>query len=272
MALLPVILFVIMASCFYLFFFFLMIRLPPRSTRTHTLFPVTTRFRSFLHRDSLGSCQLIEPGAVNLMTAGSGIVHSERSPDEDRTKASKLSAIQTWLALPDGREEMDPAFEYVPEDALPVIEGHHARARVIMGRLWGQSAPVTTHANTIYADISLQPGGAAPIDADADERAVYLAGGDAALDNIALRPMTLYVLRPGLRATLRSVDGARVMLCGGEAFATPRHVWWNFVSSSKDRIMAARDDWKAGRFARIPGDADEYIPIPEGRPKTASYP
>src|SRR3546814_11577202 len=121
---------------------------------------------SFLHRDSLGSCQLIEPGAVNLMTAGSGIVHSERSPDEDRTKASKLSAIQTWLALPDGREEMDPAFEHVTEDALPVIQGHHPRARVIMGRLWGQSAPVTPHAHTIHTEHSLQPGVESPTETD----------------------------------------------------------------------------------------------------------
>src|SRR3546814_5714258 len=120
-----------------------------------------------------------------------------------------------------------------------------------MGRLWGQSAPVTTHANTIYADISLQPGGAAPMDADADEREVYLAGGDAALDNMALRPMTLYVLRTGLRATHRSVDGARVMLCGSEAFASPRNVWWNFVSSSKERIMAASDDWKESGSANV---------------------
>lgn len=227
---------------------------------------------SFLHRDSLGSCQLIEPGAVNLMTAGSGIVHSERSPDDERARATRLSAIQTWLALPDGREEMDPAFEHVPEGALPVVEGNRVRARVIMGSLWGRTAPVTVHADTIYADISLHPGGAIPIDAGAEERAVYLAGGDAALDSMPLSPMTLYVLRPGTRPTLRSVDGGRVMLCGGEAFSTPRHVWWNFVSSSKDRIAAARDDWKAGRFAKIPDDAEEFIPIPEGEPKTVSYP
>lgn len=227
---------------------------------------------AFFHRDSLGSRQLIEPGAVNLMTAGSGIVHSERSPGEERGKIKKLSAIQTWLALPDGREEMDPAFEHVPEDALPVIVEHRTRARVIMGSLWGERSPVTTYADTIYADINLQPGGAIPIDAGADERAVYVAGGDAALDSMALLPMTLYVLRPGVTATLRSVDGGRVMLCGGEAFSTPRHVWWNFVSSSKERIMAARDDWKAGRFAKVPDDAEEYIPLPEGEPKTVSYP
>ena len=227
---------------------------------------------AFLHRDSLGTEQLIEPGAVNLMTAGSGIVHSERSPESERAKLSKLSAIQTWLALPDGQEEMAPAFEHVSEGGLPVIDCGHARARVIMGRLWGETAPVTTYAQTIYADIQLSPGGSVPIDVDAAERAVYVAGGDAALDGVALQPQTLYVLRPGVRATLMSVDGGRVMLCGGEAFATPRHVWWNFVSSSTDRIHQAREDWDALRFPLIPGDDQEFIPIPEGQPKTVSYP
>lgn len=227
---------------------------------------------AFLHRDSLGTEQLIEPGAVNLMTAGSGIVHSERSPDADRVKESKLSAIQTWLALPDGQEERDPAFEHVAEDRLPIVDCGQARARIIMGSLWGESAPVTTYADTIYADIQLLPGGSVPIDAEAEERALYVAGGDAALDGVALAPQTLYVLRPGVRATLMSVDGGRVMLCGGEAFKTPRHVWWNFVSSSPDRLMQAREDWQAMRFPLIPGDDQEYIPIPQGRPKTVSYP
>lgn len=227
---------------------------------------------AFMHRDSLGSQQLIEPGAVNLMTAGKGIVHSERSPDDERARPSKLSAIQTWLALPDRNEEMDPAFEHVPEDKLPVIESGGARARVIMGKLWGQSAPVTTYADTIYADIQLLPGGHVPIDPSADERALYVSGGDAALDGVALLPQTLYVLRPGISATLMSVDGGRVMLCGGEAFTSPRHVWWNFVSSTQDRLMQAREDWEAMRFPLIPGDDEEFIPIPQGRPKTVSYP
>ncbi|EPR11588.1 pirin [Sphingobium indicum IP26] len=227
---------------------------------------------SFLHRDSLGTEQLIEPGAVNLMTAGKGIVHSERSPDEDRAKLSKLSAIQTWLALPDRYEEMDPAFEHVGEGGLPIIDGGHARARVIMGSLWGQTSPVTTYANTVYADIQLAPGGSVPIDADAEERAIYVSGGDAALDGVMLQPQTLYVLRPGIRAALMSVDGGRAILCGGEAFRTPRHVWWNFVSSSTDRLMQAREDWEAMRFPLIPGDDREFIPIPQGRPKTVSYP
>ena len=173
---------------------------------------------AFLHRDSLGTEQLIEPGAINLMTAGSGIVHSERSPDSDRGRESKLSAIQTWLALPDGIEEMAPAFEHVSEGGLPIIDCGRANARVIMGSLWGATSPVTTYADTIYADIQLMPGGSVPIDADADERALYVAGGDAALDGVPLLPQTLYVLRPGTRGTLMSVDGGRVMFCGGEAF------------------------------------------------------
>lgn len=227
---------------------------------------------AFLHRDSLGTEQLIEPGAVNLMTAGKGIVHSERSPDEARAKASKLSAIQTWLALPDAIEEMDPAFEHVGEGGLPVIEDGGARARVIMGSLWGETSPVTTYAHTIYADIQLSPGGQIAIDPSADERALYVSGGDAMLDGQMLIPQTLYVLRPGTSATLSSVDGGRLVLCGGEPFTSPRHVWWNFVSSRPDRLMQAREDWEALRFPLIPGDDQEYIPIPQGRPKTVSYP
>ena len=227
---------------------------------------------AFFHRDSLGTEQIVEAGAVNLMTAGKGIVHSERSPDEERAKLSKLSAIQTWLALPDALEEMDPAFEHVGEAGLPVIEAHGVRARVIMGSLWGERSPVTTYADTIYADIQLSPGGRVPIDPSADERAIYVSGGDAALDGMMLAPQTLYVLRPGTSATLMSVDGGRVVLCGGEAFKTPRHVWWNFVSSRQDRLMQAREDWDALRFPLIPGDDKEFIPIPQGRPKTVSYP
>lgn len=227
---------------------------------------------AFIHRDSLGSVQPIEPGAVNLMTAGKGIVHSERSPDEERVRVSGLSAIQTWLALPDGVEEIDPAFEHVAADRLPMIDGQGARARIIMGSLWGAVSPVTTYAQTIYAGIGLEAGGSIPVDPDADERALYLVQGDASLDGEVLLPRTLYVLRPGVAATLTSAHGAYLMLCGGEAFSTPRHVWWNFVSSSQDRLMQAREDWEAMRFPLIPGDDQEYIPIPQGRPKTVSYP
>jgi redox-sensitive bicupin YhaK (pirin superfamily) len=223
------------------------------------------------HRDSLGTYATIEPGAVNLMTAGHGIVHSERSPAAERAAGPELSGIQTWLALPERFEEVDPAFEHVAARDLPVVECAGAKARVIMGSLWGTSAPTTIYAGTIYADIMLEPGGSVPIDAGADERALYVALGEASLDGLPLAPTTLYVLRPGVAATLRSKTGGRVMLCGGEAFATPRHVWWNFVSSSRDRIEHAKADWKAGNFPKVPGDDKEWIPIPEV-PKTVSYP
>jgi len=224
------------------------------------------------HRDSLGTFATIEPGAVNLMTAGRGIVHSERSPAAARPAGPELSGIQTWLALPERLEEMDPAFEHVGRDELPLIESPGASARVVMGSLWGATARTTCHAPTIYADISLDAGGAVPVDADADERALYLVAGDAALDGIALDPMTLIVLRPGIAATLRSNTGARVMLCGGGAFEGPRHVWWNFVSSSRERIEQAKADWKAGRFPAVPGDDKEFIPLPEPRRATSGQP
>ena len=205
------------------------------------------------------------------MTAGHGIVHSERSPAAERSKGPELSGIQTWLALPEAAEEMDPAFEHVAAADLPIVECAGARARVIMGSLWGATAPTTTYAHTIYADIALDAGGSVPIDASADERAIYLATGDATLDGAPLAVSTLYILRPGISATLRSERGGRVMLCGGEAFASPRHVWWNFVSSRRDRIEQAKHDWKQGRFPKVPGDDKEWIPIPEV-PKTVSYP
>jgi redox-sensitive bicupin YhaK (pirin superfamily) len=223
------------------------------------------------HRDSIGSHQVIEPGAINLMTAGSGIVHSERSPQSLRADGPSLYGMQTWLALPDGREEVAPAFDHVPADGLPLIDGGDARARVLMGTLWGATAATPQHSSTIYADIELGSGGSIPVDADADERAVMLVGGDAELDGQALDLFTLYVLKPGHEARLSSSEGGRIMLMGGQAFATRRYVFWNFVSSSRDRINAAKEDWKALRFPLIPGDDKEFIPIPEV-PKTVSYP
>mgnify|MGYP006199082779 CR=1 FL=1 len=221
------------------------------------------------HRDSLGTFATIRPGQVNLMTAGRGIVHSERSPAEERASGPRLYGMQTWLALPDDQEEIDPAFE--AQTGLPVVEDTCAKATVIMGSLWGQRAPTTTHAETIYAEIVLAPGGALPIDAEADERAVMLVGGEASLDGQALAPYTLNVLAPGAPMQLNSERGGRVMLLGGEAFATKRHVWWNFVSSSRDRINQAKEDWRSGQFPKVPGDEAEFIPIPD-QPKTVSYP
>ena len=223
------------------------------------------------HRDSLGTRQVIEPGAINLMTAGRGIVHSERSPAAERPDGPTLYGMQTWLALPDGQEDIEPAFEHVGQSALPLVEGEGVSARVLMGTLWGKTAGVTEHSQTIYADILLDSGASVPIDAGADERAVLVTEGVASLDGQKLDLYTLYILAPGEPMTLRGETPSRVMLLGGEAFATKRHVWWNFVSSSRDRINQAKDDWKARRFPIVPGDEEEFIPIPE-IPLTVSYP
>ena len=221
------------------------------------------------HRDSLGSFATIRPGQVNLMTAGSGIVHSERSPQTERADGPRLYGMQTWLALPDGQEEIVPAFE--TQAGLPLVEDTCVSARVIMGSLWGKAAPTTCHSHTIYAEIVLGPGGMVPLDDNADERAVMLVGGEASVDGMALELYTLTVLAPGTRLTLASAQGGRVMLLGGEAFRTRRYVWWNFVSSSRERINQAKADWKAGRFPKVPGDEVEFIPIPEVT-TTVSYP
>ena len=222
------------------------------------------------HRDSLGSFATIRPGQVNLMTAGHGIVHSERSPQDERASGPRLYGMQTWLALPDGREEIDPAFEGVTD--LPLIEDQCVKARVIMGELWGKRAPTTTYAETINAEIVLGPSGAIPIEANADERAVMLVGGEATIDGQPLTLYTLTVLKPGEEMVLRSDSGGLVFLMGGEAFATRRHVWWNFVSSSRERIQQAKEDWREGRFPKVPGE-HEFIPLPEPhKVKTVSYP
>ena len=222
------------------------------------------------HRDSLGTRCVIEPGAVNLMTAGRGIVHSERSPADARTAGPTLYGMQTWLALPEDKEEIAPAFENVSGGALPLVEGEGVSARVLMGTLWGQTSGVTQHSATIYADIILAAGASVPIDAGADERAVLVTEGEASLDGEWLEPFALYLIAPGHKASLKAASPVRAMLLGGEAFATKRHVWWNFVSSSRDRINQAKEDWQARRFPLVPGDEEEFIPIPVV-PKTVSY-
>ena len=233
---------------------------------------VTYLFEGALdHRDSLGTFATIRPGACNLMTAGRGIVHSERTPAAERATGSGISGMQTWLALPDGKEEIDAAFEHVAKDDLPLVEDNGVSARVIMGSLWGRASPITPPAATISAAILRNAGATIPIDAEAAERAVLVALGDASLDGERLDLYSLYILKPGQAMTLRAETDARVMLLGGEAFKTPRHVWWNFVSSSRERINQAKHDWKERNFPLVPGDSEEFIPIPEV-PKTVSYP
>ena len=223
------------------------------------------------HRDSLGTRQRIEPGAVNLMTAGRGIVHSERSPVSERAAGPELSGIQTWLALPRSLEEVAPAFEHVPAPSLPSVEAGGVEVKLIMGEAFGARSPVTCHSPTLYAALALTPGASIEIESEADERALYLLEGDAEVDGFALQPRHLALLRPGYRPLLRSSGGARLMLCGGAPMDGTRHVWWNFVSSSRERINEAKRAWKAGEFVLPPGDDEEFIPLPEV-PLTVSYP
>jgi hypothetical protein len=223
------------------------------------------------HRDSLGTVQRIEPGAVNLMTAGRGITHSERSPGDERAAGPALDGIQTWIALPLAKEELAPAFEHVPAEALPLVDGDGVRLKLIMGEGFGVSSPVTQHSPTIYAAVDLAPGAALLIDHPADERAVYLLEGDATVDGSPVLPQHMTLIAPGILPVLSSQGGARLMLCGGAPMDGERHVWWNFVSSRRDRINEAKRAWRAGEFALPPDDHDEFIPLPEV-PLTVSYP
>jgi redox-sensitive bicupin YhaK (pirin superfamily) len=223
------------------------------------------------HRDSLGTVQRIEPGAVNLMTAGRGIAHSERSPSDERSAGPQLDGIQTWLALPQAKEELLPDFQHVAADRLPDLNADGVRLKLVMGEWEGLSSPVTQHSPTIYAAIELAPGAAIVIDHEADERALYLLNGDASVDGARLAPQNLALLAPGHLPVLTTIGGARLMLCGGAPMDGTRHVWWNFVSSSRDRINEAKRAWRAGEFTLPPDDHDEFIPLPEV-PLTVSYP
>ena len=223
------------------------------------------------HRDSLGTVQRIEPGAVNLMTAGRGIAHSERSPGDERAAGASLDGIQTWIALPQAKEEVDPAFEHVPAEQLPELNADGIQMKLIMGEWEGLSSPVIQHSPTIYAALHLAPGAAMLINHEADERALYLLEGDATVDGSPILPQHMTLLAPGIIPMLTSQGGARLMLCGGAPMDGERHVWWNFVSSRRERINEAKRAWRAGEFVLPPDDHDEFIPLPEV-PLTVSYP
>jgi hypothetical protein len=215
-----------------------------------------------MHRDSLGTALPIEPGAMNLMTAGRGIAHSERTPADDRAAPSRLFGIQAWVALPAAMEECAPAFSHHAAESLPVVAADGARVRVIAGEAYGVASPVPTASETLYADVALERGARLPLDAVHEERAVYLVEGQLAIAGDRHNAGRLLVLRPGDRLTVEALTPCRFMLLGGAAMDGPRHIWWNFVSSRRERIEAAKADWKAGRFAAVPGDA-EFIPLPE---------
>lgn len=215
-----------------------------------------------LHRDSLGTVQPIRPGDVNWMTAGHGIVHSERTGPETRAAGGLLAGIQAWVALPRTSEESEPAFAHHPAAALPLIEADGWRLRLIAGDWGGVRSPVTTAWETIYADAALPAGARLAFPAEHEERAVYPVEGTIEIDGHAPPADALLVLRPGRTVTITAQSPARVMLLGGAAMDGPRHIWWNFVSSSRERIEQAKEDWRQRRFASVPGDS-EFIPLPE---------
>jgi redox-sensitive bicupin YhaK (pirin superfamily) len=215
-----------------------------------------------VHRDSLGSDLPIRPGALNLMTAGRGIVHSERSSPETKAQGSRLSGIQAWAALPKSHEETAPAFAHVAEAELPRITGEGKRVRLIMGSLYGETSPAVFPHACFYAEAVLAPGAVLPLDPDYDERALYIVSGEVDIAGETFGPGRLLVFRPGDRISILATSQCRLMILGGEPMDGPRHIWWNFVSSSKDRIDQAKNEWRTGRFDIVPGDAEEFIPLP----------
>ena len=216
-----------------------------------------------LHRDSLGTDLAIEPGAVNWMKAGRGIVHSERTSERRKRDGQRLFGIQTWMALPEDEEESDPDFAHHGADALPIVDAEGLRARLIAGGAFGARSPLATSSDTLYADVSLAAGARAPIEAGVDERAIYTVGGTVEIDGDAYEPGQLVVFRPGRQVVVTARDEARFMLFGGAPMGGPRYLWWNFVSSRPERIEQAKAEWAKGRFDTVPGDEEEFIPLPE---------
>lgn len=218
---------------------------------------------AIFHRDSLGSEQPITPGELNWMTAGKGIVHSERTTEAEKARDRKIYGIQSWVALPKTHEEMPPSFEHVAMARLPVIEDRGIAVRVVAGSLYGARSPVKTHSDLFYADVLLQAGAALPLPVEHEERGIYVLEGEVSVAAQVFEAGRLLVFRPGDAITVRARSNARLMLLGGEPMDGPRYVWWNFVSSSKERIEDAKDDWKQARFAIVPGDEEEFIPLPQ---------
>jgi len=220
-----------------------------------------------MHRDSLGSLQAIRPGEVNWMTAGSGIVHSERTPDNQRGVGGSLFGLQTWVALPKKHEETAPSFRHYKADEIPVAEDKGAKLTLIAGTADGLVSPVETFSDMIYGDLTLAPGARYAFARDHVERAVYVVSGSLRIEGQegSFGQTQLVVLKPGAEVVLTTEEPTRLMLVGGEPFPEKRYIYWNFVSSDADRIEQAKEDWREDRFARVPGE-DEFIPLPPDVP------
>lgn len=215
---------------------------------------------AMMHRDSLGVVQRIEPGAVNWMTAGQGVVHSERTPADVRTHPARLFGIQSWFALPKALEETAPAFFHHEAASLPLVTGEGKAVRVVLGAMYGAASPVSVPWETIYADAQLETGASLPLP-PAEERAAYIVDGAVEIAGEAFEAGRLLVFRAADAITLKALAPSRVLVLGGAAMDGPRFIEWNFVSSSKERIEAAKADWRAGKFAKVPGET-EFIPLP----------
>jgi redox-sensitive bicupin YhaK (pirin superfamily) len=216
---------------------------------------------AMMHRDSLGSAQRIEPGAINWMTAGRGIVHSERRPDDLRDVGYRNHGLQLWTALPLAQEECEPAFSHTPADAIPEVRVGDASVRVLVGEGFGARSPVPALSRTLYLDVRLPAGGRMELPPLEAQLAVHAVEGDLVVDGAALPLRNMGVLQAGLRTSIVAPAGARFVVIGGDALDAPRHMWWNFVSSRKDRILQASADWAAMRMGTVPGDS-EFIPLP----------
>jgi redox-sensitive bicupin YhaK (pirin superfamily) len=217
---------------------------------------------SLRHKDSLGNDQLIKPGEVNWMVAGRGIVHSERTPPDDRARGPRFHGIQTWIALPKEREEEEPIFQHHTAGTMPLVRRDGALLRVIAGESYGVRSPVAVYSPTLYVEARLDPGGTLTLPTEFPERAAYVVGGEVEIDERSFEPGSMIVYREGAVARLRALTAARVMLLGGATIEGERHIWWNFVASSTERMERAKRDWKEGRFPKVPGEA-EFIPLPD---------
>jgi redox-sensitive bicupin YhaK (pirin superfamily) len=215
-----------------------------------------------MHRDSEGNEIEIAPGAMNLMTAGRGIAHSERSPAEARRGAAPMFGIQSWIALPAAQEEIAPSFQHFDAATLPAVDAGGVYARVIAGKAFGVASPVGMLSDWFYAEVRLAAGASAPLDDGHEERAIYVVEGEVEIAGDLFEGPRLLVFRPGDRITVRARRAARLMFLGGTALEGPRYIWWNFVSSRRERIEQAKEEWKTGRFGPVPGET-EFIPLPD---------
>jgi len=214
------------------------------------------------HRDSLGSEQAIAPGELNWMTAGKGIVHSERTPALERASGQNMFGLQSWVALPKHVEETAAAFEHVSDAQMPILQDKGRWVKVIAGKMYGAASPVKTLSDLFYADVRLEPGAVLPLPPEHEERGLYLVSGQIEIAGRVVEAGKLVAFKPQAEILVKALEASHFMLLGGEPMDGPRHIWWNFVSSSKEKIEAAKEEWRTGKFKIVPGDEKEFIPLP----------